>query len=56
MIDYSKVNMGNELKALEISTSIAIHLSDDRALDALKERLDNALYFIATGKNPEGEE
>ncbi len=56
MIDYNKVNMDNQLKALEISTNIAIHLSDDRALRVLKERLNDALHFIATGKNPEGEE
>ncbi len=56
MIDYNKVNMDNQLRALEISANIAIHLSDDRALDVLKEKLDDALYFIATGKNPKGEE
>ncbi len=56
MIDYNKVNMDNQLKALEISASIAIHLSDDRALDVLKEKLNDALCFIATGKNPKGEE
>ncbi len=56
MIDYNKVNMDNQLKALEISTNIAIYLSDDRALEVLKEKLDDALYFIATSRNPKGEE